>query len=200
VLAVQACTRAPTDEQVLAAIHAAHPALDTTTVLTRVWQDGPPWFSCAEVLAKLRSPTDSEAVRDALHEWRGMLLSGWAVARDSAKGPVVDPGWCVMKLTPDSVASRPQWTPFAGPSFPTGAARRGWLVNIGRPRIVLRAPARATSRDAASVDYIVTLSPNVNGVALGARRDSIPYHADLRRMGQAWRIVAAVPDRSRTTR
>jgi hypothetical protein len=188
-----ACNRGPSDEQALAAIRAARPALDTTTMVERVWQDGPPWFSCAEVLAKLRSPTDSSAIRGPLANWRGLLLSAWGVVRDSTHGPVTDPGWCVVKLLPDSVTPARGWASFTGPPFPTGSPRRGWLVTVGRSRVELRESARATSRDAAEVEYVVGLARNANGVALQSSRDTASYRAELRRQGGTWRMIDDQP-------
>ena len=188
-LVATACNRGPSDEQALAAIRAARPALDTTTMVDLVWQDGPPWFSCAEVLAKLRSRTDSSAVRDPLANWRGLLLSAWGVVRDSTHGPVTDPGWCVVKLLPDSVTPALGWAPFTGPPFPTGSPRRGWFVTVGRSRISLRESARATTRDAAEVEYVVGLAPNANGRALRITRDRPAFRAGLRREGGTWRMI-----------
>ncbi|MDB4882692.1 MAG: hypothetical protein JWL95_1458 [Gemmatimonadetes bacterium] len=188
-----ACSAAPSDEQALAAIRAARPASDTTTVVAKVWQDGPPWFSCAEVLSKLRSPVDSAVVRDPLANWRGLLLSEWGVVHDSAQGGVTEPGWCVVKLLPDSIRTRVGWAPFDGPPFPTGSTRRGWLVDVGKTRVVLRESARIRARDVADVEYVVGLKPNANGVALRARSDSSPRRAELRRQSGTWRMIDDQP-------
>ena len=66
VYALTACNPAPSRSEALEALRAAAPGIDTTTVFARVWQDGPPWFSCAEVLAKFTSRIDSAVVRDLL--------------------------------------------------------------------------------------------------------------------------------------
>jgi hypothetical protein len=184
-----ACNRGPSDEQAQAAIRAARPALDSSTMVERVWQDGPAWFSCAEVLAKLRLPSDSSAIRDPLANWRGLLLSAWGVVRDSTHGPVTDPGWCVVKLLPDSVTPARGWASFTGPPFPTGSRRRGWLVTVGRSRIELRESARAITRDAAEVEYVVGLARNANGVALRSAHDTASFRAKLRRQGGRWSMT-----------
>ena len=90
-LAVTACNPAPSRSEALEALRAAAPGIDTTTVFDRVWQDGPPWFSCAEVIAKFASPVDSAAVRDQVGNWRPLVLAGWLVLRDTASGVVSDP-------------------------------------------------------------------------------------------------------------
>ena len=192
-LVAAACNRGPSEEQALAAIRAARPALDTTTIVERVWQDGPPWFSCAEVLTKLRSRSDSSAVRDPLANWRGLLLSAWGVVRDSTHGTVTDPGWCVVKLLPDSVAPARGWVALSGPPFPTGSPRRGWMVTVGRSQVRLRESTRVMTRDAAEVEYEVGLAPNANGRALRSARDAPAFKAGLRREGGTWRMIEDRP-------
>ena len=61
-LSLAACARGPSREEALRAIRAAQPALEQTDLIGRVWQDGPPWFSCADVIAKFTTAIDSAAV------------------------------------------------------------------------------------------------------------------------------------------
>ena len=53
------------------------PGSDTATVFERVWRDGPPWFSCVEVIAKFTTPLDSAVVRDQVGNWKPLVLAGW---------------------------------------------------------------------------------------------------------------------------
>ena len=102
---VSACNRAPNREEALAALRANAPGLDTTIVHVRVWQDGPAWFACSEVIAKFTSPVDASAVRDDVGNWKPLVVSGWLVLRDSSAGVVSDPGWCTAKLAGASGAA-----------------------------------------------------------------------------------------------
>src|SRR5436305_1171019 len=58
-LTLSACSRGPSANEAMAAFRAAKPGVDSAPVHVRIWADGPPWFSCAEVTAKLRSRSDS---------------------------------------------------------------------------------------------------------------------------------------------
>src|ERR1700737_3191538 len=92
------CRAGPSKAEALDAIRATSPGLETTTAFARVWQDGPPWFSCAEVLSKIGSRADARVVYDQVGNWRPLVVSGWLVLRDTTHGVVSDPGWCTGKL------------------------------------------------------------------------------------------------------
>lgn len=186
---VSGCDSAPSRAEALDALRAASPGIDTAIVHARVWQDGPPWFSCAEVIAKFTSPLDSTVVRDQVGNWKPLVVAGWLVVRDTVSGPLSDPGWCTAKLAnlPARVAGG--WIPIVGDSFPVLGQRRGWHVPIGRRRLAVLASSRGTDRDAATVAYVATVAPNANGVAVGADRDSVFGIADMRRRDGQWRVA-----------
>lgn len=192
-LAAGGCRSGPSKTEALEAVRAATPGGDTATVHARVWQDGPPWFSCAEVLVKLDRAADSAAVRDQVGNWRHLVRSGWLVLRDSSHGIVSDPGWCTAALSPRGLLEARDWSDRPDGAFPTGSLRRGWVVPVGRRRYVVDA-ARTVRPDSAFVRYAATVSPNVNGAALGADRDSAWYVAGLRRADGRWRVVSAAPE------
>lgn len=177
----------------MAGLRAAYPAIDTTTVVARVWRDGPPWFSCAEVRAKLRRQVDEPAVRDTLGNWAPLVRSGWAAMRDTAAGPVTDPGWCVLAIA-DSASSRvATWQRVLGDSLPSGGRRRGWIFVAGRRQlVVLERPQRA-GRDSATVEFGIVVVANEHGQAAGADRDTIRLRGLLSRGGDAWRLVSVRP-------
>ena len=183
------CHPAPSRSEALEALKAAAPGIDTTTVFARVWHDGPPWFSCAEVIAKFTSPNDSAMVRDQVGNWKSLVLTGWLVLRDTASGPVSDPGWCTGKLSDPPARAAGGWIPIVGDTFPTKALRRGWRVPIGTRRIAVANAPQPTGRDSAAVDYVATVAPNANGVAIGADRDTTFAIADLHRVDGRWRVV-----------
>lgn len=187
------CRGSPSRAEALLALERGGAAGDTALVFERVWQDGPPWFSCAEVLAKLDGPADSAVVRDQMRNWRPLVLSGWVVLRDTAYGAVSDPGWCAAKRTAE--ADRPErgWRRIEGEAFPSGAARRGWSVPIGRRRVGVVSDPRRLGRDTATVEYVVTIAANVNGVALRADRDSLFRRATLTRVDGRWRLLETAP-------
>lgn len=185
-----ACDRAPSRAEALEALRATMPGIDTTVVFARVWQDGPPWFSCAEVIAKLRSPLDSAVVRDQVGNWKHLVVAGWLVLRDTASGPVSDPGWCTGKLADVGARLRDGWIPIAGDTLPTGTPRRGWRVPVGTRRLVVTAPPKATDRDAATVEYAATVAANPSGVAVGADRDTTYAVAELRKRDGRWTVAA----------
>lgn len=185
-----ACNSAPSRSEALDALRAASPGVDTAIVLARVWQDGPPWFSCAEVIAKFTSPLDSTAVRDQVGNWKSLVVAGWLMVRDTASGPLSDPGWCTAKLADLPARLAGGWIPIVGDSFPVLGRRRGWRVPIGTRRLGVLASSRGTDRDAATVAYVATVAANANGVAVGADRDSVFGIADLRRSDGRWRVVA----------
>jgi hypothetical protein len=179
----------PSRSEALDALRSAAPTLDGAPVSIRVWQDGPPWFSCAEVLAKLGSPTDADAVHDEVGNWRPLIASGWLVVRDSSYGAVVDPGWCVAQIANDSAKRVQGWIPFVGDSFPTGRARRGWTVPVGRRRLVLTASPKRTGSDSVMVSYAGLVQPNANGAAMRIDRDTARATALLRRVDGKWQVV-----------
>jgi hypothetical protein len=194
ILAVFAgCRGAPSRGEALEAIRATAPGLDTTTVFRRVWQDGPPWFSCAEVIAKIGSKADARVVYDQVGDWRPLVVAGWLVLRDTARGVVSDPGWCAAKLTDENARRAGGWAPIDGDSFPTGDARRGWQVPIGRPRLAVVAAPKRVGKDSATVEYVATIQANANGTAIGADRDSAYAVALLRRVDGRWRVASTSP-------
>lgn len=188
-----ACSRGPSRDEALAAVRAARPALDSATVIGRVWQDGPPWFSCAEVVAKATKAVDSAAVRDQVGNWKWLAAKGWITLRDSASGPVVDPGFCVATVTPAGAPNIAKWTPLAGTPFPTGQPRRGWTMVAGRQHLLVRSSPRLARPDSATVEYLVTVAAGPDGVAIGADRDTSRFIGTLRRVDGAWRMVASAP-------
>lgn len=189
VLMLLACRAVPSREEALSALRASQPGIDTATVTVRVWVDGPPWFSCAEVIAKLKSEKDRAVVRDALGQWRSLVLADWVTLRDTAAGPVVEPGWCVATLRDTSARLAAGWRRVAGDSLPSGGVRRGWDVRAGMRRVgVIRAPRRVGD-DSARVDYVFTVAANASGVALGANRDTIRRSALLAKENGTWRLV-----------
>lgn len=194
--ALTACSRGPTRDEALAAIRAGRPGVDSAVVQGRVWQDGPPWFSCAEVLAKVGTPHDSAVVRDQLGNWKPLVAHGWITLRDSASGPVADPGWCTVRLTPAGQENAARWSVSNGPEFPTGQPRRGWTMAVGRQRVeVPRAPV-SSEKDIATAEYLVRVVPNADGVATGADRDTARFVADLRRVDGGWQMIASRPARA----
>src|SRR4051794_1025477 len=92
------CGQSPSRDEALAAFHAAEPGVDSGAAMVRVWSDGPPWFSCAEVIAKLKSTSDHAVVRDQVGRWRQLVMSDWLTLHDTSAGAVVEPGWCTATL------------------------------------------------------------------------------------------------------
>jgi hypothetical protein len=156
----------------------------------QVWQDGPPWFSCAEVLAKLGTNKDSEAVRRPIGNWKPLIGAGWGILRDSTKGVVADPGWCTLKLTEEGARRAAAWTGAPGDTFPTGDPRRGWTMPVGQRRVALVGSPKATGKDSAAAEFIVTIAPNENGRGTGAAGDTGRFVASLLRSDSGWRVVA----------
>jgi hypothetical protein len=190
---VAGCRGVPSRGEALDAIRATAPGLDTTTAFARVWQDGPPWFSCAEVIAKIGSKADARVVYDQVGNWRPLVVAGWLVLRDTSHGVVSDPGWCAGKLTDENARRAGGWTPIVGDSFPTGDRRRGWQVPIGRPRLAVVSAPKRVGQDSATVEYVATIQANVNGTAMGAERDSSYAVALLRRVDGRWRVASTSP-------
>lgn len=184
-----ACGRAPSSSESLTLLRAAAPALDSGRVTSRVWADGPPWFSCAELLAKVRTPTDSAVIRGQLANWRPLVLAKWVTLRDTSKGPITDPGWCRVTLRDSSIRASNGWKPVTGPPLPTGDARLGWDVPAGTRRLVVRSGAKRAGQDSATVEYFLAVQANANGVGLGADQDTTRRRALLVRQGGEWRAV-----------
>ena len=185
---VTACNRAPSREEALAVLRANAPGLDTTIVHVRVWQDGPPWFACSEVIAKFASPVDASVVRDQVGNWKPLVLSGWLVLRDSSASVVSDPGWCTARPAGPASAAAVAWVPIVGDSFPTGALRRGWRIPVGTRQLAVVGSPTSSARDVATAEYVTTIASNANGTALDANRDSIFGIAFMRRVDGRWRL------------
>ncbi len=158
-------------------------------VFERVWRDGPPWFSCAEVIAKFTSPVDSEAVREPVGNWKPLVLAGWLVLHDSTRGVVSDPGWCVGKLTDSLARAAGGWTPVVGDTFPAIGHRHGWRVPVGTRKLAITNAPKAAGTDLATVEYVATIAPNANGVAVGADRESTFAVAEFRKSDGRWQLV-----------
>ena len=188
-LLVSACNRAPNSAAALELIKSAAPGLDSVTVVERVWADGPPWFSCAEVIAKLRANSDSAVVRNQIGNWRSLVLADWAALRDTAAGRVTDPGWCRATLRGQGARAASAWRVVRGDSLPSGDWRRGWDVPAGRRRLVVRDAPFTVGKDSVVVNYLLTVAPNANGVALGADQDTTRHRALLLKMDGRWRTA-----------
>jgi hypothetical protein len=187
------CRAGPSKAEALDAIRATSPGLDTTTEFARVWQDGPPWFSCAEVISKIASKADARVVYGQVGNWRPLVVAGWLVLRDTARGAVSDPGWCAGKLTDEAARRASGWIAVLGDSFPTGDARRGWKVPIGHPHLGVVSAPKSVGQDSATVEYVATVQTNTNGTAMGANRDSAFAVALLRRVDGRWRVATTSP-------
>jgi hypothetical protein len=184
-----ACNRTPNRDEALRILRTANTALDSAVTVTTVWKDGPPWFSCAEVIAKLHASADSAVVRKRVGNWRPLVLAEWMTLRDTAAGRVVEPGWCAATLRDSTARLARGWTPILGDSVPSGSRRRGWRVETGRQRVVVNNRPRNVGRDSVAVDYVLTVEPNENGVALQSDKDSVRQRALFRREEGRW-IVA----------
>jgi hypothetical protein len=184
------CQRPPSRRAALESLTRSPLSHDTSTVVRRVWEDGPPWFSCAEVIAKFDGHADRAVVHDEVGNWRPLVVVGWATLRDTSAGRVVEPGWCVVRLTDQGKLNAGGWVAITGDTFPTRRPRRGWLVPVGHQRLIVPATPELTSRDSASASYVVTVAVNANGVALGADRDSLHRKAMLVRTDSGWQVVS----------
>lgn len=190
VLALAGCRRVPDREAARRAL-AAVPALgEGKRVIWRVWRDGPPWFSCAEILAKIGTAADSAVVRDQLANWRTLVLADVITLRDTSARPVAEPGWCVAHPRDEAALAAHGWRAVTGPSFPTGSARRGWTVEVGTRRLVVDSAPRRLHGDSVRVPYLLTIEPNANGRYVGAARDTLRRIALLRRGGDEWQVLA----------
>jgi len=189
VLAAAGCRRAPSRSTALEALERSPLSHDTTTIFRRVWKDGPPWFSCAEVIAKFDGHADTAAVRDQVGNWRPLVVSGWLVLRDTSAGVVSDPGWCAAHLTDDAKANARSWIEVERDSFPTGHRRRGWTVPVGHQHLTVTERPTLTGRDTASVEYVESVATNPSGTAMAANRDSTYRSALLVNSDAGWRVI-----------
>ena len=186
---LSACGRAPTSSEAATLLRAAQPSLDSSKVTARVWADGPPWFSCAEVLAKVRRNADSAVIRLPLANWRSLVLAKWVTLRDTAKGPVTDPGWCRAVLRDSVRRLADGWQPIRGALLPSGDQRLGWDVLAGTHRLVVRDGGKTIGKDSASVQYLITVAANTNGIGLGADQDTTRHRALLVKADGGWRVA-----------
>ena len=189
VVLLSACNRAPSRAEALAVLRRSDPSLDTATVTERVWADGPPWFSCAEVIAKLRSGADHAVVRDQVGNWRALVLAKWVTLRDTSSMTVTDPGWCRATLRDVPARTGQGWRIVTGDSLPTGALRHGWDVTAGKQKLSIERAPRTLGGDSAEVRYVLTVAPNASGLALGAGTDSVHRLAMLRRVDGQWQVA-----------
>lgn len=188
-LLIVGCRRVPSRDAALDALQRSPLSHDTSTVYRRVWTDGPPWFSCAEVIAKFDGHADTAVVRDQVGNWRPLVLAGWLVLRDTSAGVVSDPGWCASRLTDQGELDARNWIAIERDTFPTGHARRGWTVPVGHHRITVPERPKLIGKDTASVQYVVSVAVNANGAAMDAERDSAYHAAVLVRSDGMWRVI-----------
>lgn len=190
-LVIAGCRRAPSRRAALDALERSPLSHDTTTVYRRVWKDGPPWFSCAEVIAKFDGHADTAAVRDQVGNWRPLVVAGWVVLRDTSAGVVSEPGWCAAHLTDQGKLSARGWIEVKRDSFPTGDRRRGWTVPVGHQHLTVTERPVLVGRDTATVRYVESVATNPNGAAMSADRDSVYRQATLVKSDNGWRVIRA---------
>ncbi len=184
-----ACSRGPSRDEALAAFRGAKPGVDSGPAVVRVWADGPPWFSCAELIAKLKTSTDRVVVRNQLSYWHALVLADWVTLRDTTSGAVVEPGWCAASLRAETTRLSNGWKPVEGDSVASGGVRRGWDVLVGAQRVAVPAKTTLVGRDSARATYVVTVIPNENGMAAGADRDTTRHDALLEKVDGRWRLI-----------
>ena len=122
------------------------------------------------------------------HLAAAILLSNWVALRDTAAGVVSEPGWCQATLRDEPARLATGWHVVLGERLPSGTPRRGWDVTAGSPRLDVLSKPRMIGRDSARVDYVLTVAPNANGVAIGAERDTVRHTAVLVREEGQWRL------------
>ena len=181
-----ACRAVPNRREAAAAVQSGWTSKDSVAIV-RVWADGPPWFSCSEVTAKLGSRKDRAVVGDALRPWRTLVLADWMRLHDTSSGPVVEPGWCVGALRDSATRTQNGWRAIAGAAMPTGDARRGWDVHAGERKVEVVERPKPLGGDSARVTYIITIAPNENGRALGVGNDTTRGIAVVSRIDGEWR-------------
>lgn len=194
------CGRTPSRKATLEALERSPLSHDTSTIYRRVWKDGPPWFSCAEVIAKFDGHADTAAVRDQVGNWRPLVVAGWIVLRDTSQGVVSDPGWCTAHLTDVGARGAREWIEVQRDSFPTGQPRRGWTVAVGRQHLTVPGRPVREGRDTVRASYVESVAPNPGGAAMDADRDSLYREALLVKSQAGWRVIRvrdAAPDASR---
>jgi len=197
---MSACRRAPSRRTALAALERSPLSHDTATIYRRVWKDGPPWFSCAEVIAKFDGHADTAAVRDQVGNWRPLVLSDWVILRDTSFGVVSEPGWCTAHLTDRGEQSAGAWIAVERDSFPTGHARRGWTVPVGHQQLTVEERPVLVGKDTARVRYVESVAANPSGTAMSADRDSVQREALMVKSNAGWRVIrVGEPARDRTT-
>ena len=188
-LVVAGCRGAPSRHEALQALERSPLSHDTATIYRRVWKDGPPWFSCAEVIAKFDGHADTAVVRDQVGNWRPLVVAGWLVLRDTSAGVVSDPGWCAAHLTDGGRLTSRGWIEVERDSFPTGHRRRGWTVPIGHQHLTVNERPVLVGRDSARVEYVESVAANPDGKAMNADRDSVYRQGLLVKSDQGWRVV-----------
>ena len=141
------------------------------------------------MIAKFDGHADTAAVRDQVGNWRPLVVSGWAILRDTSAGVVSDPGWCVAHLTEDGQRGAHDWIEVARDSFPTGHARRGWTVPIGHQHLTVAERPTLVGKDSAEVAYVESVATNRNGAAMGSNRDSLYRVALLVKTDAGWRVI-----------
>lgn len=189
ILGLGACSKAPSRAETLVALERSPLSHDTATVYRRVWADGPPWFSCAEVIAKFDGHADTAAVRDQVGNWRPLVVAGWLVLRDTSFGVVSEPGWCSAHLTDQARSQMRGWIAVERDTFPTGRRRRGWTVPIGHQRITVAGRPVLHAGDTASVAYALSVAVNGNGAAMKANLDTLKRVATLVRRDDGWHVT-----------
>ncbi len=185
-LMLSACRAAPNRREAAAAVQSLWTSTDSTAIV-RVWADGPPWFSCREVTAKLGSTKDRYVIQ-ALKPWRSLVVADWIRLRDTSAGPVVEPGWCVGTLRDSATLMNNGWQPVTGGMLPSGGARRGWDVHAGARKVDVIERPQSLGGDSARVTYVITIAPNENGRALGVESDTTRGVAVVTRIDGEWRL------------
>ena len=189
VLTLAACRGAPSRRAAQRALERSPLSHDTTTIYRRVWKDGPPWFSCAEVIAKFDGHADTAAVRDQVGNWRPLVVSAWVILRDTSAGVVSDPGWCAAHLTDQGKLNAHGWIEVERDSFPTGDRRRGWTVPVGHQHLTVTERPALVGTDTASVQYVESVTTNLSGAAMAADQDSTYREALLVKSDDGWRVI-----------
>jgi hypothetical protein len=188
-LALAACRGAPSRRAALQALERSPLSHDTATIYRRVWKDGPPWFSCAEVIAKFDGHADTAVVRDQVGNWRPLVVSAWIILRDTSAGVVSDPGWCAAHLTDQGKVNARGWIAVERDSFPTGNPRRGWTVPVGHQHLTVTERPKLMGKDTARVQYVESISTNLSGAAMAAGRDSTYREALMVKSNDGWRVI-----------
>ena len=186
---LSACNRAPSRAEALVVLRTKDPALDSATVIERIWADGPPWYSCKEVISKLRSGADRAVVRNQVGNWRALAHANWITLGDTEAGRVTDPGWCQATLHNEATRISQGWRSVLGDTLPTGQRRRGWDAPAGKRRLAIEGAPRPLGGDSAEVRYLLTIAPNASGLALGANGDSVHRQAMFRKVEGRWEVL-----------